>query len=152
MTNSNDGVRTDLALLTVRVVLGLVFLLHGLDKLRDLEGTEQFFDGLGIPAPALMAPFVAVLEFAGGIALIAGLLTPLIGIGLAIDMLVAWLTVHEGNGYSTANGGWELVLVLGAASLAVAVAGAGRFSVDGALRLAERVPGYPGPQRGTAAT
>ena len=62
-----ESSRTDLALLAVRVVVGLTFLLHGLDKLGDLSGTKQGFDAMGIPAPGVMAPFVAALETVGGI-------------------------------------------------------------------------------------
>ena len=142
-----ESTRTDLALLAVRVVVGLTFLLHGLDKLGDLSGTEQGFDGMGIPAPGLMAPLVAVLETVGGIALIVGALAPLFAVGLAINMLVAALTVHVENGFFAADGGYELVLVLGAACVAIAIGGAGRFSVDATLRLAQRVPGYPGGER-----
>lgn len=142
-----ESSRTDIALLVVRVVVGLTFLLHGLDKLSDLSGTEQGFDGMGIPAPGLMAPLVAVLETVGGVALIVGALTPLFALGLAIDMLVAALVVHAENGFFAADGGYELVLVLGAASLALAIAGAGRFSVDASLGLARRLPGHPGGER-----
>lgn len=140
---SSASSRTDLALLLVRAVVGLTFLIHGLDKLGDLNGTEQFFDGLSIPLPGLMAPVVALLEVVGGLALIVGLLAPLFGLALAVDMLVAALTQHIDKGFFVAEGGYELVLILGTASLAILFAGAGRFSVDGALRLGERLPGYP---------
>lgn len=139
-----ESTRTDIALLVVRVVVGLAFLLHGIDKLGNLSGTEQGFDGMGIPAAGLMAPLVAVLETVGGIALIVGALAPLFAIGLAINMLVAALVVHVENGFFAADGGYELVLVLGAASVAIAIAGAGRYSVDATLGLARKVPGYPG--------
>jgi putative oxidoreductase len=136
--------RTDLALLLVRVVVGLTFLVHGLDKLGDLNGTEQLFDSLNIPLPGLMAPFVALIEVVGGIALIVGLLAPFFGLALAGDMLVAALTQHIDKGFFVTDGGYEFVLILGIASLGIMLAGAGRFSVDGALRLGERLPGYPG--------
>jgi putative oxidoreductase len=125
-------------LLVLRVVVGVTFLLHGLDKLGDLAGTEQLFVSLGIPAPALMAPFVAVTEAVGGVLLIAGLATPLVGTALAIDMLVALLTQHLGQGFFVRDGGIELTLLLGGASLGIALVGAGRFSVDASLHLPER--------------
>ena len=126
-------------MLVLRVVVGVTFLLHGLDKLGDLAGTEQLFVSLGIPAPTLMAPFVAVTEAVGGVLLIAGLATPLVGTALAIDMLVALLTQHLGQGFFVRDGGIELTLLLGGASLGIALLGAGRFSVDAALHLPERV-------------
>lgn len=131
--------RTDTALLLVRLAVGLSFLLHGLDKLGDLNGVEQNFDGLGIPAPALMAPFVALTETIGGALLIVGLITPVAGLALGIDMIVAYATVHAGKGFFVSDGGWELVFLLGTASFGLMISGAGRFSVDAALKLADRV-------------
>lgn len=64
-------------LLSLRIVVGVTFLLHGLDKLGDVSGTEQFFASLAIPAPGLLALFVAVAETVGGLLLIAGLATRL---------------------------------------------------------------------------
>jgi putative oxidoreductase len=122
-------------LLLLRLVVGLTFLLHGLDKLLDLSGAEQFFASLDIPAPALMAPFVAVTETVGGLLLIAGLGTPLVGAALAVDMLVAIATAHLGDGFFATDGGFELELLLGTASVALILTGAGRFSADAALDL-----------------
>jgi putative oxidoreductase len=126
-------------LLLLRVVVGVTFLLHGLDKLGDLAAAEQLFDSLGIPAPALMAPFVAVTETLCGALLIAGLATPLVGVALATDMLVALLTAHLGHGFFASDGGFELEFLLGGASLALALAGAGRFSLDASLAIPQRL-------------
>jgi len=122
-------------LLVLRLIVGVTFLLHGLDKLGDLAGTEEFFASLAIPAPGLMAPFVALTETVGGLLLIAGLATPLAGVALAADMVVALVTAHIDKGFFAADGGFELVFLLGGASLAVALTGAGRFSADAALDL-----------------
>jgi putative oxidoreductase len=131
-------------LLVLRLVVGVTFLLHGIDKLGDISGTEQLFSSLDIPAPGVMAPFVAVTETVGGVLLMVGLATPLTGLALAGDMLVALLTQHVGHGFFVEGGGVELVLLLGGACLAIALMGAGRFSVDAALgvtrRLRQRVP------------
>jgi putative oxidoreductase len=124
--------------LVLRVVVGLTFLLHGLDKLGDLSSAELLFTSLGIPAPGLMAPFVGGTETVGGVLLIAGLVTPLVGAALAIDMLVALLTAHLGQGFFARDGGIELELLLCGASLGIGLAGAGRFSLDGALDLPHR--------------
>jgi putative oxidoreductase len=120
-------------LLVLRLVAGVTFLLHGLDKLGDLSGTEEFFASLNIPAPGLMAPFVALTETAGGLLLIAGLATPLVGAALALDMLVALVTAHIDKGFFAADGGIELALLLGSASLALTLTGPGRVSADAAL-------------------
>jgi putative oxidoreductase len=124
--------------LLLRGVVGMTFLLHGLDKLGDLAGAEQLFTSLDIPAPDLMAPFVAVTETVGGVLLIAGLATPLVGAALAVDMLVALLTAHLGHGFFARDGGFELELLLGGASAAIGIAGAGRFSLDASLELSQR--------------
>lgn len=122
-------------LLVLRVVVGLTFVMHGLDKLGHLSSARHLFAALGIPAPALMAPFVAVTETAGGVLLIAGLVTPLVGAALAIDMLVALLTARLGHGFFARDGGIELEMLLGGASLGIALAGAGRYSLDALLGL-----------------
>jgi uncharacterized membrane protein YphA (DoxX/SURF4 family) len=82
-----------------------------------------------------MAPFVALTETAGGLLLIIGLAAPLAGVALAVDMLVALVTAHIDEGFFAADGGIELVLLLGGASLALALTGPGRFSADAALDL-----------------
>ncbi len=131
--------RTDLGLLLLRIVLGVTFLMHGIDKLGDLNGTQQGFDQLGIPAASFMAPLVALTETIGGGLLILGLLTPLAGFALAVDMAVAGLTAHADKGFFAQDGGYEFVLILGTAALVLAVAGAGRLSADAlALRGKER--------------
>ena len=56
----------DVGLLSPRIVVGVTFLLHGLDKLGDLAGAEQLLASFGIPAPGLMAPVVGVTETVGG--------------------------------------------------------------------------------------
>lgn len=61
------------------------------------------------------------------------MLTTVAGVLLALDMAGAFLFVHMSNGVFVANGGWELVVVLGLFSLMVAATGAGRFSLDNAL-------------------
>ncbi|HMJ34906.1 MAG TPA: DoxX family protein [Baekduia sp.] len=120
-------------LLALRVVVGVTFLLHGLDKLGDLASTERFFASLDIPAPGVMAPFVAATETVGGALLVVGLATPLVGAVLAVNMVVALLTAKLGHGFFASDGGYELELLLIAACLAIALAGAGRFSIDAAL-------------------
>src|SRR6478735_10419669 len=88
---------------------------------------------MGVPAADVMAPAIAVLELAGGIALILGILTRVVAALLVVDMLGALFLVHAPAGIFAANGGYELVLLLAAASFALALTGAGRLSVDRAL-------------------
>jgi putative oxidoreductase len=135
----------DLALLVTRVAVGVVFLAHGWQKLftNGIDGTAAFFDQAGVPAATASAWFAALVELAGGAALIAGLAVPAAGVLLLVDMIGAFAFVHAGSGLFVDGGGYEFVLVLGAAALALAAVGAGRFSVDhlltGRRRSAQRV-------------
>src|SRR5699024_9224554 len=79
------------------------------------------------------AAIVAGVELAAGVALIAGILTPLAGILLGVDMVGAFYFVHATNGPFVAENGWELVVALGVGALLIAAVGAGRFSVDRVL-------------------
>jgi putative oxidoreductase len=128
-----------------RVAVGAVFLAHGWQKLftNGIDGTAAFFDQAGVPAATASAWFAALVELAGGAALIAGLAVPAAGVLLLVDMIGAFAFVHAGSGLFVDGGGYEFVLVLGAAALALAAVGAGRFSVDhlltGRRRSAQRV-------------
>jgi putative oxidoreductase len=129
--------RMDLALLVLRVVVGIVFVMHGGQKLFvfGLGGVTQGFTAMGVPMPAVAAPLVALVEFGGGLALIFGVLTRLAALGLAIDMLGAILLVHLKNGFfiNPPAVGYEYALTLLAAAATLAIAGAGAYSVDAAL-------------------
>ncbi|MDK3256456.1 DoxX family protein [Blastococcus capsensis] len=122
----------DLAVLVTRVAVGLIFFAHGWQKLftNGIDGTAAFFDQEGVPAASAAAWVVAVVELAGGAALILGLAVPVAGLLLLVDMIGAFAFVHAGAGLFVDQGGYELVLALGAAALLLAVVGAGRFSVD----------------------
>lgn len=126
--------RVDLALFILRVVTGLIFFMHGYQKVFQygLAGVSQGFAGMGVPLPSLMGPFIAFLELLGGIALIVGVLTPVFAALLAADMVGAILLVHLKAGFFLPNG-YEFALALLGASAALALAGAGRYSVDATL-------------------
>jgi putative oxidoreductase len=79
-------------LLFVRLYWGWQFMQTGWGKLHNLSHVTEFFSSLHIPAPGLMAPAISCLEFFGGILLIVGLGTRLIGFLLACNMLVAYIT------------------------------------------------------------
>ena len=127
--------RLDVALTILRVVVGLVFLVHGGQKLfvYGFGGVQQAFGGMGIPAAAVTGPLVALVEFFGGLALVLGLLVRPAAVALAVTMLVAIFSVHIGKGFFMDKGGIEYALALFAASLSLAFSGAGRASVDRSL-------------------
>lgn len=134
------AVLRDAALLVARLLLGTVMIAHGWQKFATwgIDGTAASFGQMGVPAPTLSAGFAATVELLGGIALVLGLLTPVAGLLLALNMFGAYLFAHTGHGIFTKEGGWELVGALGAGALALAGAGAGRFSLDALLNRGRR--------------
>lgn len=126
--------QVNIGLALVRVITGIVFAAHGYQKffVYGLDGTTGAFTQMGIPAPAITAPLVAIVELAGGIALIVGLLTRLAALGLAINMLGAIVLVRLEGGFFAPNGA-EFEIVLFVACLALVIGGAGALSVDDAI-------------------
>src|SRR5438552_4282812 len=121
----------NLGLAVLRVAVATIFIRHGAQKLFvfGFAGVAGAFTQMGVPFPGLMGPLIGLLEFFGGIALVIGLLTRLIALGLVFDMLGAILLVQLKNGFSR----YELEFLLLGSSLALVLTGAGRFSVDGLL-------------------
>ena len=120
-----------IGLAVLRVAVAAVFINHGRQKLfvYGFAGVTGAFTQMGAPFPGIMGPFIGLLEFFGGIALLLGLLTRLLAVGFVCDMLGAILLVQLKRGFS----GYELEFLLLGSSLALALTGAGRFSVDAFL-------------------
>lgn len=135
MNTQSSRTQQEWAILILRIVVGVVFAVHGGQKLfmMGFGGVAGFFGSLGIPLPLVTAIVVTVLELLGGIALILGIGTRYVAGLLVADMLVAMLTVHLANGFFASDGGYELVLLLAAGALYFAIAGAGSLSLDSRL-------------------
>ncbi len=118
----------DLGLAALRLAVATIFIRHGAQKLFafGFAGVTDAFTHMGVPFPGLMGPLIGLLEFFGGLALLIGLLTRLLALGLVFDMLGAILLVQLKRGFS----GYELEFMLLVSSLALVLMGAGRFSVD----------------------
>ena len=135
MATTNRPALADAARTILRVALGAVFFAHGWQKFFEftIPGAQGAFAQMGVPAAQLAAPVSAGLELIGGALLVVGLLTRVAGVLLAVEMLSALFLVHISAGMFVEKGGMELVLILAAASAAVALVGPGRLSLDAAL-------------------
>ncbi|MEV6483770.1 DoxX family protein [Streptomyces sp. NPDC051576] len=125
-------------LLLVRVVVGLIMIMHGLNHWRGggrIEGTARWFTGLGLRQGVLQAWMSVLTEVGAGVLLILGLLTPLACAAVISVMLVAGLLAHRPNGFFVFKDGYEYVLTLAVVALALAVLGPGRWSVDHAAGI-----------------
>jgi putative oxidoreductase len=140
----------DVALLVLRVMLGVVFFPHGMQKLTTMfggygfEGTMGFFTGkMGIPA---IFAFLAIMaEGLGWAGLITGLLTRIAAFGITVNMVVAVYLIHWHNGFfmnwygamasggKPAGEGFEFHLLVIAIGIALMIRGGGKWSVDKAI-------------------
>jgi len=126
----------DLALLVLRVVLGLTVAAHGYNKFFGggrIPGTAGWFESIGMKPGVFHARVAATVEMSAGIGLALGLLTPIPAAGIVALMLTAAWTVHRKNGFFIVKEGWEYNLILAVTAVAIAGVGAGRFSLDYAL-------------------
>lgn len=129
----------DLAVLVLRLVVGLLFAAHGAQKLfgvlggGGLEGTAGMFDNIGLRPGWLQARAAGTAELVGGLLIALGLFTPFAAAALIAVMVAAIVTVHAPNGIWNTNQGYEFNLVLIAAVFALAGIGAGAWSLDNAL-------------------
>ncbi len=130
----------------LRVLLGFGFAYHGFPKLFSSQGHDMFvgmLQNIGVPAAGLASWLVGIVEFFGGLLLIAGAFVTIISVLGIIDMLVAMFTVHLPNGFNFLNitgmteagptfgmPGYEVNVLYIAGFLALALAGAGALSVD----------------------
>ncbi len=127
----------DLALLILRVVVGLYVAAHGAQKLfgwfkgPGIKGAEGFLGGmLGFRPASLWTYAVSLAEFGGGLLMVVGLFNPIGPIAIIAGQTTATLVVHWAKGPWGSEGGYEQTLTNIAVAAAVALAGAGRFSLD----------------------
>ena len=136
---------TDRGLFLLRAILGVVFIMHGGQKLfvYGHDGVTAMFASMGMPWPSLNAFLITAVELGGGIALATGVATRAAAVLVAFAMGVAVIKVHLVNGFF-APAGFEYPLTLLVANLALALTGAGRYSIDALVKGRRRAPDAQG--------
>ncbi len=132
--------RDDIGLLVLRLGLAAVMLAHGYQKafLQGTDATQAGFAQLGVPFSSVAGILIIVLEIGGGIAMVFGLFTVIVGIAYAAAMAGAIWYVHLSNGFFVAQNGYELAGLTGVVALVLAITGAGKIALDRALFGAKR--------------
>jgi putative oxidoreductase len=131
---SNPSSGSDLAALMLRLTIGPMMIVHGLNKVRGpggLEGTTKYFESLGLQPAHVHARVAAATEIGTGTLITLGAATPLAAAGIIGVMTSAAATDHKGKGFFIFKGGWEYVGVVAATAAAVSALGPGRYSIDG---------------------
>ncbi|ABF41954.1 DoxX [Candidatus Koribacter versatilis Ellin345] len=147
MSKGNSAVGLGL----MRVMVGVVFVAHGLQKLLvyHYPGVVGSFQKMGIPAPGVSAALAIAAELIGGLMLVTGFYTRLAAIPVAFTMFVAIGQVHLHNGFFAQGGGFEYPLTLLVANVAFMISGGGAFALDN-LRTTRTLQAMP-PVRSKAA-
>ena len=132
-TALEDRTLVDVSLLILRVVVGVIFVAHGSQKLFGA------FGGLGLAKTVeMMGPLgylVTIGEFFGGLGLIVGFLTRFSAASLIVIMLGAIYLVHGKNGFFLNNDGFEFNLALIGLLAPILLAGPGRYAIGRSLPL-----------------
>ncbi|WP_068425663.1 DoxX family protein [Janibacter terrae] len=139
----------DLALVILRIVMGLTMFLHGWQKLTaaGFGGVGEMFAGMGAPLAGVTGPLTLLVELVGGVLIVLGLGTRVVGAVYALVMLGALFVVHLSAGFFVGDGGYELVLLLAGIGAALAVAGPGAWSLDAVLAGRRTVMQADAPER-----
>ncbi|WP_255654609.1 DoxX family protein [Cohnella sp. REN36] len=126
----------DWGLLIIRVVIGLLFAAHGMQKLagwfggHGLQGTGGFFESIGIKPGVAMALLAGLAELVGGLLFALGLLTWVGAVLIIATMLIAVFKVHGRNGIWATSNGYEYNLALLVTALGVLLIGPGAYALD----------------------
>lgn len=142
---SHDAI--DVSLLVLRMALGLTMAAHGQQKFfagGRIEGTAQWFDGMGMKPGRFHALTAASTEVGSGLMLAMGLLTPFAAAAFVGLMFVAGWTVHRPNGFFSVRSGWELNFILAVTAGCLAGVGPGRWSLDRAVAIDDTLFGWLG--------
>lgn len=125
----------DYGLLPIRIMAGLTFLAHGIPKFFDVSDGYGFFESVNLP-PELFVP-IGVLEVAGGLAILLGIVTRIASALLIIEMIGAILLVKLSKGFI---GGYEFELLLISISASLVILGPGKISIENYIFKRELFP------------
>ena len=126
-------------LLALRLVLGVVFIAHGVKHFINRQKTINWTGSIGFKSPGIQWAFMTFAEIGIGLGLALGLLTSFAAAGLVSMMVVAYWTVHRAAGFwvsARPDEGYEYVLVLVVAAVVLAIMGPGEWAVDDGLDIA----------------
>lgn len=129
----------NIGLLLIRLVIGVLFIGHGAQKLfgwfggYGLKGTGGWFESIGMKPGVTVALMAGLTELVGGVLFALGLVTPLGGIMIAATMVIAIAKVHGANGLWSTSNGYEYNLVLLAVTIGIALVGPGQYALDAFL-------------------
>jgi len=133
---------TDLALLVLRIAVGVVIAMHGFMKLGWVgkggspAGTAGWFESYLGFKPGIFWAWVSIFaEALGGVLVALGLGGPFPAAAVAADLVVVTIVAHVPKGFWSGNGGWEFPVPLAAGALAIALIGNGQYSLDAVLGL-----------------
>lgn len=129
MSNSSLSKNHDLALLLLRIGVGIVFVVAGWGKLNGIEGVQGFFGDLGIPMAGIMAWVVALTEFIGGLMVLVGFKARIPNLLLAFIMVVAIFTTKIGD-FDISSAGVRVDVLMLLITLSLAIMGSGGYSID----------------------
>jgi putative oxidoreductase len=121
---------SSIALLFARLIIAYGFYEPAMNKWSSIENVAQWFGSMGIPLPLLNAYMAATTEIVGVVFLTLGLFTRFISLPLIVVMIVAILTVHLPNGFSSGDNGFEIPLYYMIFLFIFVSHGAGKFSLD----------------------
>jgi putative oxidoreductase len=146
----DDVGAVNLGLFILRAAIGAAILAHGLnhlDKVRKGPGVANWFESLGLKPGPIHAWMVTITEIATGAMLIVGFLTPFAAAGVIGVVVVAFVTNHRDAGFFVFNRpveGWEYLMMLTAACVALGPLGPGEWSLDDAFGIADDLFGTTG--------
>ena len=124
--------------LSLRIIAGIGFMMHGLPKLLDISNTQNSFTNMGLPPE--LAIIIGLLEFIGGLAILLGVFTRIAAGLLAIDMIGAILLVKLSKGFID---GYELDLLYLAIMISLMLTGPGNLSIEKNVLKRELFPKAP---------